>query len=71
MKEASKRLLEWSTDTAKERGLLNRFVYMNFASNQQSVLEGLGPENLSRMKKIKQKYDPERLLDLWRGGYKL
>ncbi|KAF4584879.1 hypothetical protein EYR40_001704 [Pleurotus pulmonarius] len=71
MKGATQRLLEWATDTAKERGLFNRFIYMNYALNTQPVLESFGQDNFNRMKKVKAKYDPKGLLNVWKGGYKL
>lgn len=71
MKGATQELLKWSTDTAKERGLFNRFIYMNYALNTQPVLESFGPENFDRMKEVKEKYDPRGLLNVWKGGYKL
>ncbi len=71
MKGATQQLLEWSTDTAKERGLFNRFIYMNYALNTQPVLESFGQDNFNRMKEVKAKYDPKGLLNVWKGGYKL
>ncbi|KAF7419200.1 hypothetical protein PC9H_001786 [Pleurotus ostreatus] len=71
MKGATQDLLKWSTDTAKERGLFNRFIYMNYALNTQPVLESFGQENFDRMKEVKEKYDPRGLLNVWKGGYKL
>lgn len=63
---------DWAENTARGRGLLTDFVYMNYALGSQDVLGGIGKENLSRMRKIKNTYDPHNLFGkYWKGGYKL
>ncbi|KAJ7765654.1 hypothetical protein B0H16DRAFT_1413132 [Mycena metata] len=63
---------KWSERTARERGLLHPFIYMNYASSLQDVMGGLGAENLAKMRKIKDQYDPEdRFGRYWKGGFKL
>ncbi|KAJ7184636.1 hypothetical protein C8R46DRAFT_1186003 [Mycena filopes] len=62
----------WSQDTARARGLLQPFIYMNYASSAQDVMGGIGAKNLAQMRKIKNLYDPEnRFGRYWRGGFKL
>ncbi|KAJ8501508.1 hypothetical protein ONZ45_g12134 [Pleurotus djamor] len=71
LKAKTQQFEKWIRDTAGERGILNRFIYMNYALDTQPVLESFGQENFNRMKEIKNKYDPENLLKLWKGGWKL
>ncbi|KAJ7041887.1 hypothetical protein C8F04DRAFT_110770 [Mycena alexandri] len=62
----------WSERTARERGLLHPFIYMNYASSLQDVMGSLGVENQAKMRKIKYQYDPEdRFARYWKGGFKL
>ncbi|KAJ7184637.1 hypothetical protein C8R46DRAFT_1064684 [Mycena filopes] len=62
----------WSERTARERGLLHSFIYMNYASSLQDVMGSLGAENLAKMRKIKDQYDPEDQFGrYWKGGFKL
>ncbi|KAJ7829989.1 hypothetical protein B0H14DRAFT_2808295 [Mycena olivaceomarginata] len=65
-------LWKWSESTARDRGLLHPFIYMNYASSLQDVMGSIGPENLGRMQAIKDQYDPgNRLGKCWKGGFKL
>ncbi|KAJ8495373.1 hypothetical protein ONZ45_g12898 [Pleurotus djamor] len=71
MKAKTQEFIEWLTTTGTERGLLHRFIYMDYALDTQPVLQSFGEENYKRMKEIKEKYDPDNLLRLWKGGWKL
>ncbi|KAJ6598665.1 hypothetical protein B0H10DRAFT_2085402 [Mycena sp. CBHHK59/15] len=63
---------EWTENEARQRGLLNRFLYMNYALGNQDVMGSVGEENLSRMRKIRDRYDPNDVFKkYWKGGYKL
>lgn len=64
---------DWLESTAEERGLLRKFIYMNYADASQSVYENnLTEEDLRRMKEIQVDYDPDLALrTLIPGGYKL
>lgn len=63
----------WLESTAEERGLLRKFLYMNYADASQPVYENsLTPEDLARMKEIQAEYDPDLALrTLAQGGFKL
>ncbi|KAJ6561273.1 hypothetical protein B0H10DRAFT_2240075 [Mycena sp. CBHHK59/15] len=64
--------LTWARQTASQRGLLNRFIYMNYALGTQDVMASVGNENLERIKRIKMRYDPQNLFGkYWVGGFKL
>lgn len=57
---------------AKKRGLHNRYIYMNYAGPYQNVVPSYGEENLAKLKKIANRYDPRAVFQkLQPGGYKL
>ncbi|KAJ8116801.1 hypothetical protein OPT61_g1844 [Boeremia exigua] len=57
---------------AKNRGLYNEYIYMNYAGPYQNVVPSYGEENLAKLKKIAKKYDPQAVFQkLQPGGYKL
>ncbi|KAJ7119145.1 hypothetical protein C8R44DRAFT_878647 [Mycena epipterygia] len=62
----------WSERTARDRGLLHPFIYMNYASDLQDVMASVGTENLRQMRRVKSLYDPDnRFAANWKGGFKL
>ncbi|KAF8209364.1 hypothetical protein K438DRAFT_1666111 [Mycena galopus ATCC 62051] len=72
LKAKTHELWKWSEDTARESRLLHPFIYMNYASSLQDVMGSIGPENLGRMRMIKDRYDPKnRFSKNWKGGFKL
>ncbi|KAG9220414.1 hypothetical protein CCMSSC00406_0003870 [Pleurotus cornucopiae] len=71
MKAKTQEYLKVSMDLARERGLLTKFIYANYASGTQNVLESYGEENIKKMRIVKEKYDPDDLLKVWKGGWKL
>ncbi|KDQ27404.1 hypothetical protein PLEOSDRAFT_1104095 [Pleurotus ostreatus PC15] len=71
MKAKTQEYLKVSMDLARERGLLTEFIYANYASGTQNVLESYGEENIKKMRAVKEKYDPNDLLEVWKGGWKL
>ncbi|KAJ8088612.1 hypothetical protein PM082_013855 [Marasmius tenuissimus] len=73
IKEATNTLGAWSEAEARRRGLLNDFVYLNYANGGQRVYErSVTPEDLNKMREIQKKYDSAGTFEsLWRGGFKL
>ncbi len=66
------RFVSRSVDLAQERGLDNRFIYVNYASQEQDVFAGYGVENEMRLRSVRKEYDPEDVFGrLWRGYFKL
>lgn len=64
--------MQAAKEEAKARGLYNRFIYVNYAGPYQNVIPGYGEENLARLKKVAEKYDPRAVFQtLQPGGYKL
>ena len=54
---------------AKNRGVYNEFLYMNYASQFQDVVAGYGAENRERLQKISRKYDPHQVFEELQPGY--
>lgn len=73
MKDATNKLGELVQNEAGNLDLLVNFTYLNYANKDQSVYEqSLTPEDLARMLRIRDKYDPSaKFRTLWKGGYKL
>ncbi|KAF9461950.1 hypothetical protein BDZ94DRAFT_1195506 [Collybia nuda] len=65
-------VMDWMTSEAKKRGLLSKWLYLNYARPDQDVYGSFGKENHQQMKAIQKKYDPENVFGkLWPGGFKL
>lgn len=58
---AAQNILERSQAAASAAGLLNKYVYQNYASFKQDVFSGYGQENLVRLKAVSAKYDPDQV----------
>jgi len=71
--EATNTLGAWGEAEARRRGLLNDFVYLNYANERQRVYErSVTPKDLDKMRAIQKKYDSSGTFEsLWRGGCKL
>lgn len=50
---------------------MTQFIYANYAMGTQHVLESYGDERIRKMRVVKEKYGPDDLLKLWKGGWKL
>lgn len=62
--------------TASSLGVLNRFVYMNYAwaGQAEEVFAGYGEENAARLRRVQGEVDPKGVftrMGLWRGFMKL
>ncbi|KKZ68119.1 hypothetical protein EMCG_06229 [[Emmonsia] crescens] len=69
---ASESILSQSNTIAAELGLLNDFIYMNYAGPNQSPFASYGRENLQELRRVQAKYDPYLVFeDLQPGGFKL
>ena len=58
-----------SRELAKSRGLLNRYLYENYAYITQDVISSYGPENKARLIEISHEYDPDQVFQLLQPGY--
>lgn len=61
---------EWES-LAREKGLLQRYQYLNYAATFQHPLESYGAENLDLLRGVSRKYDPTRVMQDRVGGFKL
>ncbi|KAK7040090.1 hypothetical protein VNI00_009895 [Paramarasmius palmivorus] len=73
IEKATNELGAWAEKEAARRGLLNSFIYLNYANKNQPVYErSVTREDLERMRRVKKAYDSAGIFDrLWRGGFKL
>lgn len=73
LEEAAYELGTLAEAEARKRGILNDFIYLNYADGSQPVYErSVTPGDMEKMREIKKAYDPAGIFDrLWRGGYKL
>ncbi|KAF5670088.1 6-hydroxy-D-nicotine oxidase [Fusarium heterosporum] len=72
IENSSRELIAEVEEMAKKRGLDNGYVYMNYAGSTQQVQQRYGKENLRKLKKVAEKWDPEeKLKRLWKGYFKL
>ena len=63
-----------SVNAAKEMGLWNRYLYINYCKEDQDPFASYGEENASRLRKIQRKVDKEGIFTssgLNRGYFKL
>jgi hypothetical protein len=58
-----------SVAKAKASGLDSPFLYMNYASQFQSVVPSYGAVNHAKLVSIANKYDPERVFQTLQPGY--
>ncbi|KAN0098787.1 FAD-binding domain containing protein [Hyaloscypha variabilis] len=66
------RFVSRSVGLATQRGLDNRFIYINYASQDQDVFGGYGKDNERKLERIRREYDPVNVFEsLWTGYFKL
>lgn len=69
--EFNKRVIERTTEWAREKGLAHEYLYMNYASQFQDVIGSYGAENKARLVQVGKKYDPTGVFqNLVPGGFK-
>ncbi|KAJ5722135.1 hypothetical protein N7488_000170 [Penicillium malachiteum] len=66
---AAQNILDGCQAAASAAGLLNRYVYQNYASAGQDVFSGYGQKNLARLKAVSGKYDPAQVFQKLQPGY--
>ncbi|KAG8717617.1 hypothetical protein FRC08_007100 [Ceratobasidium sp. 394] len=65
-------LMQESMDLARARGKLADFIYLNYASAGQGVIEAYGADQISFLQSVKAKYDPTGVFRrLVKGGFKV
>ncbi|PWY85028.1 FAD binding domain protein [Aspergillus heteromorphus CBS 117.55] len=63
------RMTQKALSAAKARGLGNEYLYMNYASQYQSVAPSYGTANHARLQAVSQKYDPLQVFQNLQPGY--
>lgn len=73
MESLTNKLGDWAEGEARKRGLLDDFIYLNYANGEQQVYQrSVTREDLDRLQQVKMLYDPFGTLNkLWKGGFKL
>ena len=66
---ASRNFISRANATAYAQGLGNRFLYQNYAGQEQDVFAGYGHENLARLREVGRKYDPSGVWQKLQPGY--
>ena len=54
---------------AEESEVGHRFLYQNYAAEEQEVLEGYGEDNLKRLRRIGEEWEPEIVWQRFQPGY--
>ncbi|KAM0720177.1 hypothetical protein Q7P37_004313 [Cladosporium fusiforme] len=68
----SKALFDEAESVAKELGLYNEYVYLNYAAPWQDPIGGYGAESKAHLKAVSKKYDPEGMFQTQvPGGFKV
>jgi hypothetical protein len=73
MSEAINNIGSWAEKEGQKRGVLDDFLYLNYANGRQRVYErSVTVPDLERMRQIQRMYDPSGIFDkLWKGGFKV
>ncbi|RYP80488.1 hypothetical protein DL770_006205 [Monosporascus sp. CRB-9-2] len=70
--DATEALLAKINKEAKADGIFLDYIFINDASNRQPVLASYGPENVQKLRDVKQAYDPAEVFQrLVPGGQKI
>ncbi|RDW59488.1 FAD binding-containing protein [Coleophoma cylindrospora] len=62
-------IIQQANATAYERGLGNRFLYQNYAAEEQDVFASYGEENLKKLRSVAKRYDPAAVWQRLQPGY--
>ena len=68
----AKNLFSQANALASSMGLLNEWIYLNYASEWQDPIDGYGAANKAKLQAVSEKYDPTQVFQKQvPGGYKL
>jgi hypothetical protein len=72
VQEATRHVMSLLEASAKAKGLLLKFQYLNYAAAYQTPLEAYGEDSLKFMRTVSKKYDPKGVFQKRvPGGFKL
>jgi hypothetical protein len=69
IKSAARNIINRINVMVHDQGIGHRFLYQNYASEEQAVFQGYGEVNLARLKSIQKKYDPQSVFTNLQPGY--
>ncbi|KPI40357.1 Bifunctional solanapyrone synthase [Cyphellophora attinorum] len=67
--QANANIIRRADAYAKQNGLYNDYIYMNYASQYQAVVPSYGKQNQAKLKTIAAKYDPTGVYQRLQPGY--
>lgn len=69
---AMQEIVTRADQAAAKMGLLDDYIYMNYAASGEQVVESYGASNVQFMREVSEKYDPQSVFQtLVPGGFKL
>ncbi|KAI9790767.1 MAG: hypothetical protein M1833_001763 [Piccolia ochrophora] len=69
---AARDFIDRCNDEAQRMGLLNDWIYLNYAAEWQKPIQGYGPANVAKLQQASRKYDPKGVFQKnVPGGFKL
>lgn len=69
---AAKALTTTISEDLEKLGVLDPFIYLNYAARSQDPISGYGNSNVERLKRIQREYDPAEVFTKQvTGGFKL
>lgn len=72
IEKQTKALFDQSEKVAKDLGLYNKYLYLNYAAPWQDPITGYGDANKANLQAVSRKYDPEGVFQRQvPGGFKL
>jgi hypothetical protein len=66
---AARNIVGQANATAWARGLGHRYIYQNYASLEQKVFLGYGPDSYDKLNDVSAKYDPSGVFQKLQPGY--
>ena len=66
---AARKIINRGNETAYSLALGHRFIYQNYAAAEQNVFPSYGAETHSKLKAVREKYDPEGVFTKLQPGY--
>lgn len=59
--KACSTIISKAVELGKQKQLHHPFLYPNYAHSEQDIFQGFPPENLERLVKIQERYDPGKV----------
>jgi hypothetical protein len=70
--DAARALMDDISARAKTLGVHDPYIYLNYAAPWQEVIASYGAESVSKLRLVRDKYDPKHIFTKYvRGGFKI